>query len=120
MESPLPVTRADAVIIGAGAFGLSVGYQLAALGAGRIVVLDRFAPGSQTSPRAAGLYKLVQVDETLTRLAQSSIEIIRGFSAESGVPFSYLQSGSLLAARTIEHAELVEEEADLATGWGID
>ena len=120
MESPLPVTQADAVVIGAGAFGLSVGYQLAALGAGRIVVLDRFAPGSQTSPRAAGLYKLVQVDETLTRLAQSSIEIIRGFSAESGVPFSYVQSGSLLAARTIEHAELVEEEADLATGWGID
>ena len=80
MESPLPVTQADAVVIGAGAFGLSVGYQLAAHGAGRVVVLDRFAPGTQTSPRAAGLYKLIQADETLTRLAQSSIEVIRGFS----------------------------------------
>ena len=55
MESPLPVTQADAVVIGAGAFGLSAAYQLAAHGAGQVVVLDRFAPGSQTSPRAAGL-----------------------------------------------------------------
>ena len=70
MDTPLPVTHADAVVIGAGAFGLSVGYQLAALGPGRVVVLDRFAPGSQTSPRAAGLYKLVQADETLTRLGK--------------------------------------------------
>ena len=36
MESRLPVTQADAVVIGAGAFGLSAGYQLAAHGAGRL------------------------------------------------------------------------------------
>ena len=34
MDQPLPVTQADAVVIGAGAFGLSVAYQLATLGAG--------------------------------------------------------------------------------------
>src|SRR5688572_9114099 len=102
MESPLPVTQADAVVIGAGAFGLSAGYQLAAHGAGQVVVLDRFAPGSQTSPRAAGLYKLIQADETLTRLAQASIEVIREFSETNGVPLSFVQSGSVLAARTAE------------------
>ncbi|MBW3632611.1 MAG: FAD-binding oxidoreductase, partial [Chloroflexi bacterium] len=120
MESPLPITQADAVVIGAGAFGLSVGYQLAAQGVGQVVVLDRFAPGSQTSPRAAGLYKLIQADETLTRLAQSSIEVIRGFSDASGVPLSYVQSGSILAARTPEHAALIDEEAEAAAGWGIE
>ena len=93
MESPLPVTQADAVVIGAGAFGLSAGYQLAAHGAGQVVVLDRFAPGSQTSPRAAGLYKLVQADETLTRLSQSSIEMIRGFSEATGIPLSFVAVG---------------------------
>src|SRR5215207_6135845 len=98
MESSLPVTQADAVVIGAGAFGLSAGYQLAAHGAGRVVVLDRFAPGTQTSPRAAGLYKLIQADEILTRLAQSSIEVIRGFSDATGIPLSFVQSGSVLAA----------------------
>ena len=120
MERQLPVTQADAVIIGAGAFGLSAGYQLAAHGAGRVVVLDRFAPGSQTSPRAAGLYKLIQADETLTRLAQSSIEVIRGFSEATGVPLSYVPSGSFLAARTAAHAALVDEEAEASAGWGIE
>jgi glycine/D-amino acid oxidase-like deaminating enzyme len=120
VDTPLPVTQADAVVIGAGAFGLSVGYQLAALGAGRVVVLDRFAPGSQTSPRAAGLYKLIQADETLTRLAQSSIDIVRGFTEATGVPMPYVQSGSLLAARTPEHAALVDEEAEASSRWGIE
>ena len=120
MESPLPVTQADAVVIGAGAFGLSAGYQLAAHGASRVVVLDRFAPGSQTSPRAAGLYKLIQADETLTHLAQSSIEVIRGFSEATGVPLSFVQSGSVLAARTAEHAALVDEEAEAAASWGVE
>ena len=120
MESPLPVTQADAVVIGAGAFGLSAGYQLAAHGAGRVVVLDRFAPGTQTSPRAAGLYKLVQADETLTRLAQSSIEVIRGFSEATGIPLPFVQSGSLLAARTPEHAALIDDEAAASAGWGVE
>jgi glycine/D-amino acid oxidase-like deaminating enzyme len=120
MESSLPVTQADAVVIGAGAFGLSAGYQLAAHGVGRVMVLDQFAPGTQTSPRAAGLYKLIQADETLTRLAQSSIEVIRGFSEATGIPLSFVQSGSVLAARTAEHAALVDDEAEASAGWGIE
>jgi len=120
MESSLPVTQADAVVIGAGAFGLSAGYQLAAHGMGRVMVLDQFAPGTQTSPRAAGLYKLIQADETLTRLAQSSIEVIRGFSDATGIPLSFVQSGSVLAARTAEHAALVDDEAEASAGWGIE
>src|SRR5688500_14141233 len=120
MEGPLPVTQADAVVIGAGAFGLSTAYQLAARGVGEGVVLDRFAPGSRTSPRAAGRYKLIQADETLTRLAQSSIEVIRGFSEATGIPLPFVQSGSVLAARTAEHAELIDKEAEASAGWGVE
>ncbi len=115
----LPITQADAVVIGAGAFGLSTAYQLATLGAGKVIVLDQFEPASQTSPRAAGLYKFVQADETLTRLAQSSIEIIRGFAGATGVPLDYVQSGSVLAARTPAHAAIVDEEAEASMGWGV-
>ena len=120
MDRPLPISQADAVVIGAGAFGLSAGYQLASLGAGTVVVLDRFDPGSQTSPRAAGLYKLVQADETLSRLARLSIDVIEGFSEATGLPLPYVASGSVLAARTAEHAAIVDEEAAAAAGWGID
>lgn len=120
MDEPLTITQADAVIIGAGAFGLSLGYQLASLGKGRVVVLDRFAPGSQTSPRAAGLYKLVQADETLARLARLSIDVVTGFEQDTGIPLPYVQSGSLLAARTEAHAAVVEVEAADAVSWGIE
>ena len=120
MGTPLPVDEADAVVIGAGAFGLSTAYHLAALGAGRVVVLDRFAPASQTSPRAAGLFKLVQATETKTRLAQLSITIVTGFECATGVPMPHVRSGSILAARTPAHAALVRSEAGASRGWGIE
>lgn len=120
MDEPLPVTDADAVVLGAGAFGVSTAFHLATLGLKRVVVLDRFAPASQTSPRAAGLFKLVQVDETLTRLAQLSIEIVTGFETATGVPMSHVRSGSLLIARTAEHAAMVDAEAVNARAWGIE
>src|SRR5688572_8261532 len=40
-----------AVVIGAGALGASAAYHLARRGAA-VTLIDRFAPGSQTSPRA--------------------------------------------------------------------
>ncbi len=120
MSEPMAVSEADAVVIGAGAFGLSTGYHLAALGMERVVVLDRFAPASQTSPRAAGLFKLVQADATLTRLAQLSVEIVTGFEAATGVPLPCVQSGSLLVARTPAHAALVRDEAEQSATWGVE
>src|SRR5690606_15584810 len=80
---PLP-EEADAVVVGAGACGLATGYQLAKAGADRVVILDQYEPGSQVSPKAAGLFKLIQSSESLTRVAQLSIEIVQGFAAETG------------------------------------
>src|SRR5262245_14651595 len=56
-DSPTPrlPDSADAVVVGAGAFGVSAAFHLARAGVKRVVLLDRYAPGSQTSPRAAGL-----------------------------------------------------------------
>ena len=47
------VSNAEAVVIGAGSFGSSLAYHLAAMGLRDVVLLDRFAVGAQTSPRAA-------------------------------------------------------------------
>ena len=54
------ISEADAVVVGAGALGLSTAFHLARLGVRRVALVDRFALASQTSPRAAGLFKLVQ------------------------------------------------------------
>lgn len=118
--SPLPVSEADVVVIGAGAFGLTAAYQLARLGAGRVVVIDQHAPGTQSSARAAGLFKLIQADATLTRLAQLSFEIVAGLSASTGLPLDLVRSGSLRLARTDAHAAMIEAEAAASRSFGVE
>src|SRR2546422_7408010 len=78
------ISEADAVVVGAGALGLSTAFHLAQFGVRRVALVDRFAPGSQTSARAAGLFKLVQADETRTRLARLSVQKVTRFMEETG------------------------------------
>ena len=120
MSGTLLPSRADVVIVGSGAFGLSAAYQLSRVHSGSIVVLDRFDPASQTSPRAAGLYKLIQASKVKSQLAALSIEIIEGFAEESGQPLAYVKSGSVLAARTTEHAAMIDAEVTQSRGWGVE
>lgn len=120
MSSPLPVSEADVVIIGTGAFGITAAFQLASLGAGRVVALDQYAPGSQSSARAAGLFKLIQVDEPLTRLARLSLDIVASFAANTGVPLPLVPSGSIRLARTEAHAEMIRSEAAASQGFGVE
>jgi glycine/D-amino acid oxidase-like deaminating enzyme len=99
---------------------LSTAYHLASLGMQDVVVLDRFAPGSQASARAAGLFKHIQTDETRSRLAARSIDIVTHFEALSGVRLPVVKSGSIMAARTPEYAAIVREEATQSRAWGVD
>jgi 4-methylaminobutanoate oxidase (formaldehyde-forming) len=117
-QDPLP-GYADAVVIGAGAFGLGTGFALAQNGLRNVLVLDQFEPGTQTSARAAGLFKNIQSSETKTKLTRRSIEIVKGFEQETGVTVPYVQPGSLFVARTPEHASMVEAEIEDSTGWGV-
>lgn len=119
MSQELP-RDADVVVIGTGAFGLSVTTQLARLGVRRVVALDRFEIASQTSPRAAGLFKLVQADELRTRLARLAVDTVRNFEVEFGVPVPFIHSGSLMIARTDRHSRLIEEEVAAAQRWGVE
>ncbi|MCA9880300.1 MAG: FAD-binding oxidoreductase [Thermomicrobiales bacterium] len=120
MADALLPSRADVVVIGSGAFGLAAAYQLSRVFPGSIVVLDRFEPASQTSPRAAGLYKLIQASQVKSQLAALSIEIIEGFAEESGQPLDVVKSGSVLAARTPEHAAMIDAEVAQSREWGVE
>jgi len=117
---PLPVTEADVVVIGAGAFGFSSAYQLTRLGAGRVVLIDQFEPGTQVSPKAAGLFKSIQASETKTRLSRLAMEIVQGFEAETGIPMPHVRSGSIFCARTPEHSSMIDAEAEDGRGWGVE
>lgn len=113
------IDRADVVVIGAGAFGASTAYHLAKLGKRNVVLLDRFAPGSQTSPRAAGLTSQVRSTDTLTRLAKRSVEKLERFEEETGQPLRFTQSGALKIARTPQHVEQLRREVARGTALGL-
>ncbi|HZQ05524.1 MAG TPA: FAD-dependent oxidoreductase [Anaerolineae bacterium] len=111
--------ESDAVIIGAGAFGCSLAFHLAQRGK-RVALVDRFAAASQTSPRAAGLFKQIQSTPTRTRLAVLSVNKLMNFEGETGLPSPAVASGSLMVARTPEHAAYVRREAEQSKEWGAD
>src|SRR5262249_12363652 len=56
----------------------------------------------------------------MTQLATSGAEKIRRFTAETGEPISYFQSGSLRIARTEEHQRQLERDVELGRSLGID
>ena len=111
--------KADVVVIGAGAFGLSTALHCALAGRS-VIVVERDTAGSQASGRAAGLFKSVQADELRTVLARRSIDQALTFGDWAGVPLDVTRSGSFLIARTDQHRAYVLTEAGQSRGWGAD
>lgn len=110
---------ADVAVVGAGALGLSTALHCALAGRS-VIVLDRRAPGSQASGRAAGLFKSVQGDEVRTFLARRSIAKVRSFADWAGVPLDVAAAGSLLVARSPGHKALLAAEAAQSRRWGVE
>lgn len=113
------MVKADIVVIGAGALGLSTALHCALLGRS-VVVVERDTAGSQASGRAAGLFKSVQADEARTALARRSIELAVGFGDWAEAELEVARSGSFLVARTSKHRDYLLAEAALSRGWGAD
>src|SRR5262245_7816346 len=111
------VSTADAVVIGAGSFGASLAYHLAQMGLPNVVLLDRFAVGSQTSPRAAGLTQQIRPEPEMTLLAKLSVEKLARFSDETGVPLELHQSGSIKMAR--DEGGVAQVAGEIASGQGL-
>jgi len=111
--------RADVVVIGAGALGLSTALHCALLGRS-VVVVERDTAGSQASGRAAGLFKSVQADELRTRLARRSIDLALSFGDWAGAGLAVARSGSFLVARTQRHRAYLRAEAARSRAWGAD
>jgi sarcosine oxidase subunit beta len=99
----LPKT-ADIVIIGAGAVGTSIAYQLARRGQRRVVVIDQDTVGSGTTSKAAGGIRAQFATETEIRISLECITVFEHFEEEFGVDIGY---------RKIGYLSLITDEADL-------
>ncbi|MCD6032487.1 MAG: hypothetical protein K0S78_4669 [Thermomicrobiales bacterium] len=113
-------STAEAVVIGAGSFGSSLAYHLAAQGLEDVVLLDRFDVGGQTSPRAAGLTQQIRRERETTLLAKLSVEKFVRFTEETDIPLEFHPSGSVKMARDEAGVAQVEWEIRAGKELGLD
>jgi glycine/D-amino acid oxidase-like deaminating enzyme len=99
----------ECVVIGSGALGSSVAFHLAKAGK-QVVLVDKHALGSQTSPRAAGLTSQARSTDLMTALAKRAVRKIEGFKQETGEDIVFYQPGALKIARLPEHVEQLKGE----------
>ena len=109
-----------AVVIGAGALGASTAYHLARRGVA-VTLVDQQRPGSQTSPRAAGLTNTKAAPtEIMARLTDEATETLARFEQETGHALEFHRSGSVKAAYTeIGEARLLTD-LGVARALGIE
>lgn len=108
------------VVIGAGALGSSTAYHLARKGAA-VTLVDQHAPGSQTSPRAAGLTNTKAVpSEIMARLTHEATETLAAFEAETGINLEFHRSGSVKAAYTEAGETRLLADLEMARRLGIE
>lgn len=114
------IQEAAAVVVGSGALGSSVAYHLVKAGVAPVVLIDKHAIASQTSPRAAGLTSVIRQSDLMTRLASMAAKKIRNFTTETGEEVIYYQSGSLRVARTSEHEQQLRRDVERGQKLGVD
>ena len=107
----------DVLVVGCGAQGLSTALHLARLGV-RVVAVDRAAPGSQTSARAAGQSVLAQTEPACGELMRRTVDKLLRFEEEHGVPLTVHQVGSVKLALSDWAAAQLEREVERATAIG--
>src|SRR3954453_15234587 len=112
--------RADVVVIGSGGFGASTAFHLVERGAGDVVLVDRHALASQTSPRAAGLVSHARTTDLMTELVKRAAAKLERYTADTGQPLDWTRSGSLKVARRPEDVPVVEGDVARGEGLGLD
>src|SRR5215510_7627416 len=73
------MTSADVVIVGGGVVGASTAFQLAALGARNVVLLERRQLAAGASGKSGALVRMHYTNEAESRLAFESLKIFRDF-----------------------------------------
>ena len=111
---------ADIVIIGAGAIGCSIAYQLARRGARDVVVLEREAIGAGSTSKAAGGIRVQFGTRVEVEFSLRSIEFFTRFEDEMGVPCDYRQEGYLILLSDEGDLARFRKNVELQTSLGAD
>lgn len=114
------VKSADIIIVGAGALGTALAYNLAIRSNLSIALLDSRQPGSQTSSRAAGMVSLLRKSASMIRLIKRARVKIETFTKDLDQPLIWENCGSLKIARRPEDDAVLEEDLKRALENGLN
>lgn len=112
-------TRASVVVIGGGAIGLSVAYQLARHGIHDVVVVDRDSLVKGATGRNAGGVRAQWTSKENIELAKGSMRDFRHFAQETGHNIFYRRSGYLFLARDEPRLEAMREAVAFQNRHGV-
>lgn len=113
-------STADVVIVGGGLMGLSAAYHLARKGYGKVVVLEKEETlVSQSSGRSAGGVRLQFSSAVNVQLSQYSLERLKRFEQEMGVPCDLRQVGYLFLLSSEADLRSFQEQVALQRSLGV-
>ena len=95
------MSQHDVIVIGAGVVGASVAWHLAALGAGRVLVLDRLQVGAGTTAQSSGILRTHYSVPENVELARRSWPVFERFAAyldDDEASAGLVKCGYLIAA----------------------
>ncbi len=87
---------ADAVVVGGGVNGLSVAFQLAARGAGRVVLVERRHFGAGATGKSGALVRTHYTNEPESRLAYESLQVFAHWAEVVGGDCGFRPVGLLV------------------------
>ena len=97
----MPMQAYDVIVIGAGVVGTSVAYHLGALGAQRVLVLDRTQVGAGTTAQSSGILRThysVPENAALARRSWRVFEDLAGYLGDDEASSGLVRCGYLIAA----------------------
>jgi sarcosine oxidase subunit beta len=119
MSPDLP-RSADIVIIGAGAIGASIAYQLGRRGVRDVVVLERDAVGAGSTSKAAGGIRVQFATRVEIELSLRGLAFFERFEDEMGVPCDFHQEGYLFVVTDEPTLARFRDNVALQRSMGAD
>jgi sarcosine oxidase subunit beta len=109
----------DVVIIGGGAQGLSLAYNLARKGLSNVAVLDKSYPGSGASGRNGEMIRSAFASEEWIRFFDAGLAIWETLSQELDFNVMFNRRGYLVLASTSEELALCQSSLELQETFGL-
>jgi 4-methylaminobutanoate oxidase (formaldehyde-forming) len=113
-------THARVVIIGGGAIGCSIAYNLSQMGERDVVLLEKSGLTHGATWHAAGLVGQLRSKRNLTRLMQNSVELYGRLEKETGQAIEWHPAGSLRLASSEARWSELKRSLTTARSFGFE